>query len=88
MNTSVAGSVDWRALAACLDADPDLFFPASTEGPVATQAAEAKRVCRACPVRVPCLDWALLHSLGYGIWGETDPGERSAARLSLIRGAA
>jgi WhiB family transcriptional regulator, redox-sensing transcriptional regulator len=79
---------DWRMSAACRDLDPDLFFPVGTEGPAATQAAEAKRVCAACPVRVPCLDWALLHSPDYGIWGATLPAERSAVRPYLTRGAA
>lgn len=44
----------------------------------------AKQVCGRCPVASPCLDYALRHRLGYGIWGGTNPQER----LELRRKAA
>ncbi len=50
---------NWRHDAACLDADPDLFFPVGTTGPPLLQVDQAKRICRGCPVRTPCLVWAL-----------------------------
>ena len=50
---------NWRNDAACLGADPDLFFPIGTAGPALDQIDEAKRLCRACPVRERCLAWAL-----------------------------
>jgi WhiB family redox-sensing transcriptional regulator len=71
---------DWRLSAACRDLDPDLFFPIGTAGPAVTQVAEAKQVCLTCPVRQPCLDWALRHYQDYGIWGGTTELERKALR--------
>ena len=49
----------WRDDAACRHADPDLFFPIGATGPALRQISEAKRICRACPARTPCLAWAL-----------------------------
>ena len=44
--------VNWREVAACRDADPDLFFPVGTAGPALRQVEEAKRICRACPAHL------------------------------------
>jgi WhiB family redox-sensing transcriptional regulator len=71
---------DWRLSAACQELDPDLFFPIGSAGPAVTQIAEAKRVCLTCPVRTPCLDWAMRHYQDFGIWGGTTEAERQALR--------
>ena len=42
--------MDWRHRAICRDEDPELFFPVGTSGPALLQIAEAKTVCRRCPV--------------------------------------
>ncbi len=70
----------WRDDAACMHADPDLFFPVGTTGPALRQIDEAKRVCLACPVRTPCLEWALGQGILSGIWGATTEDERRAIR--------
>ena len=72
--------VNWRDDAACHNADPELFFPTGTTGPALRQILEAKRLCRTCPVRIPCLAWALDHSVTDGIWGGTTDDERRAIR--------
>ena len=51
--------MDWRHRAACLDEDPELFFPIGNTGPALLQIDEAKAVCRRCPVVDTCLKWAL-----------------------------
>jgi hypothetical protein len=43
-----APPVDWRKSAACLDEDPELFFPLGTEGHWALQIEQAKAVCARC----------------------------------------
>jgi WhiB family redox-sensing transcriptional regulator len=75
---------DWRDEAACLRTDPDLFFPVSTAGPAQRQVDEAKRICQACPVRTPCLAWALGQGDSSGIWGGTTEDERRAIRRAAI----
>ena len=49
--------MDWRHRSACLDEDPELFFPIGNTGPALLQIEEAKAVCRRCEVREQCLSW-------------------------------
>jgi len=71
---------DWRALSACRDADPELFFPLSAWGPSLTQLATAKEVCARCEVRAECLRFAMSTGQEYGVWGGTSEDERRAMR--------
>ncbi|HLH57606.1 MAG TPA: WhiB family transcriptional regulator [Streptosporangiaceae bacterium] len=71
---------DWRDQAACRNADPDLFFPISTMGPGLRRINDAKRVCAGCPVREPCLNWAVESGEDSGVWGGTTGEERRALR--------
>lgn len=64
-------SDDWQRHAACLGMDPAVFFPEHGES-----TAEAKRVCGGCPVREPCLAYALGHDDQVGVWGGTAARER------------
>ena len=79
----MSAQADWREGAACHHADPDLFFPVGATGPALRQIDEAKRVCQACPVRTPCLTWALDHGVAAGVWGGTTEDERRAIRRAL-----
>jgi len=75
------GERDWRADAACRDADPDLFFPDQGQLP---QTARAKEVCAGCTVRGPCLDNALHGPLArddrHGIFAGTTARDRTRLR--------
>ncbi len=68
--------MDWRQYGACLDEDPELFFPVGTTGPALVQTEDAKSVCRTCPVRAECLRWALESGQESGVWGGTSEAER------------
>ncbi|MGH8908799.1 MAG: WhiB family transcriptional regulator [Egibacteraceae bacterium] len=70
----------WRAKAACLDEDPELFFPAGSTGRAIEQAERAIAVCARCPVRSACLEWALDTGQDAGVWGGTSEDERRAVR--------
>lgn len=65
----------WQTHAACYGMDPDLFFPTKGEG-----AREARLTCAACPVRQPCLQFALDNNEKYGIWGGLATKERRRLR--------
>jgi len=66
----------WRESAACRSLDTDLFFPIGKTGPAVAEIQRAKAVCASCPVRQPCLAFALDTHQGYGIWGGYDEDER------------
>ena len=66
---STRWSEDWRSRSACLDEDPELFFPVGTTGPALCQIEEAKAVCARCPVRAECLQLAIELGVKDGVWG-------------------
>lgn len=61
---------------ACRAADPGLFFPSDDGDLPFDQVAQAKALCRRCPVQQACLAIAIRFREGDGIWGGTTPGER------------
>ena len=67
---------DWWESAACLEADPELFFPVAAHGPGRDEIAQAKEVCAACRVRRQCLQFALATRQMHGVWGGTSEDER------------
>ncbi len=64
---------------ACAGENPAIFFPENNETP-----REALGLCRRCPHRVACLDWAVKTRQSFGVWGGTTAAERDR----MIRGAA
>lgn len=63
----------WMDDARCVGGDPDVFFPPPGNS---EQAQEARVICRRCPVRGDCLEYALEHRIGQGIWGGKTARER------------
>ena len=72
--------MSWQRYGACLDHDPELFFPIGDAGQAVSQLDEAKAVCAGCPVRCLCLEWALLAGINYGVWGGMSETERLALK--------
>jgi WhiB family redox-sensing transcriptional regulator len=68
--------MSWLYQAACRTEEPELFFPIGTSGPALGQIAEAKSVCRGCPVVRECLSWALESGQNSGVWGGMSEDER------------
>jgi WhiB family redox-sensing transcriptional regulator len=66
----------WRDVAACLDVDPELFFPTGITRPALRQMAEAKAVCHRCEVAATCLRWAIESRQDTGVWGGLSEEER------------
>ncbi len=65
----------WQDLANCRGADPNLFFP---ERGASTRTA--KGICRECQVRAECLEFAIVSSEKFGIWGMMSERERRKIR--------
>jgi WhiB family redox-sensing transcriptional regulator len=75
---------DWRAVSACRDTDPSLFFPVGTTGPALEQIAAAKAVCETCEAKDPCLQFALSTNQDSGVWGGTSEEERRKLRRAYV----
>jgi WhiB family redox-sensing transcriptional regulator len=78
-NLIFTGPLTWTSEAAC-EGQPKLFFAGAGERPEAraVREAQARNVCRSCPVLVECRDWAREHR-EYGFWGGESEEERAAA---------
>jgi WhiB family redox-sensing transcriptional regulator len=66
----------WRSLARCRGVDPTIFHPVNDD-----DAEEAKAICALCPVREPCLEYAIAAREKDGVWG----GLTARERRRLIR---
>ena len=71
MTTALA----WQDLAACKGEDVALFYPDKSAG--MTGYREARKICRACPVRHDCLTEALRRQDRYGMLGGLSPRQRA-----------
>jgi len=60
---------DWRQLAACRHAAPELFFSVSASGLSLDQVTQAKAICAGCPVRQQHLAFALDTRQDHDVWG-------------------
>jgi len=69
----------WQARAACRGPNTVIFFPPShfeRKEEREAREARAKSICRACPVRRDCLDYAMRIREPHGIWGGLNEAER------------
>lgn len=78
-------NMDWREKAACLTADPELFFPVGNTGPAVEQIERAKSVCASCPVTEMCLQYAMETGQDSGVWGGLSEDERRALKRRAAR---
>lgn len=74
----------WDDRAACRGKDPALWFPDSS----GDQAIDAKRICRGCEVRGPCLAYAIAANETDGIWGGLTFDRRQKLRRLWVAGDA
>lgn len=69
----------WQTRAACRGPQAVVFYPPSTferKEERRLREARAKDICRTCPVRVECLEYALAIREPHGIWGGLNEAER------------
>jgi WhiB family redox-sensing transcriptional regulator len=72
----------WFEEAACTSSDPDAWWPAK-----GGNIDKAKRICRDCPVRAPCLKYALDTNQKDGIWGGLSVNERRKLKREAAKRA-
>ena len=70
----------WRQQAACHGTDLNPFYPERGQS-----AGPARRVCAKCPVRQPCLEYALSNRITHGIWGGLTDRERRPLQSRLVQ---
>jgi WhiB family transcriptional regulator, redox-sensing transcriptional regulator len=68
--------VEWSSRAACLAAEPELFFPVGATGAALDDISAAKAVCGGCCVLEECRTYALNTRQPFGVWGGLDEQER------------
>ncbi len=61
--------------AKCKKMDPEIFYPKRGQPIV-----NAIQICRVCPVKSDCLEYALANNERYGIWGGASERERRKIR--------
>jgi WhiB family redox-sensing transcriptional regulator len=71
----------WQDKAACRGPHTSLFFPPAhfeRKDDKEARESQAKSICATCPVRKPCLAYALRIREPHGIWGGLNEVERRA----------
>jgi WhiB family redox-sensing transcriptional regulator len=71
----------WQLRALCRGPDSSLFFPPShfeRKDEKEEREAHAKAICRTCPVKRECLEYALRIREPHGIWGGLNELERKS----------
>lgn len=69
----------WQVKAACRGPQAAVFFPPTTferKDEKEEREARAKAICGTCPVRKPCLEYAIRIREPHGIWGGLNELER------------
>lgn len=62
---------EWMRRGNCREEPPSVFFPSDGTGVDA-----ARLLCAACPVKEPCLEYALRNRIDHGVWGGASERER------------
>jgi WhiB family redox-sensing transcriptional regulator len=76
-----APRASWMALGKCRDMDPALFFPSDGVG-----VQDAQRICVICPMKIPCLEYALDNRIDNGVWGGMSERERRRIQFTKPNG--
>lgn len=71
--------VDWMEHGSCRGGSVEVWFPEQPD------FREARRVCRRCPVKDECLDYAMNRPEMFGVWGGTSPTERAELKRARLR---
>jgi len=62
---------EWMAGGRCRDLPPETFFPSDGVG-----VDHARKICAECPMKAPCLEYAMENHIDHGVWGGTSERER------------
>jgi WhiB family redox-sensing transcriptional regulator len=71
---------EWMSQGKCRSLPPETFFPSDGVG-----VEIARRICADCPVKDPCLEYAMANHIDHGVWGGTSERERRRIARSRRR---
>ena len=76
----------WMADGLCRKVGPaDAWFPEKMDADAQAVAESARDICQMCPVKKPCLEWALAGGEQFGIWGGINLGHLKPIDLRRMR---
>jgi WhiB family redox-sensing transcriptional regulator len=64
-------SEPWMSEGRCRELPRGTFFPSDGVG-----VDVARKICAGCPVKSPCLEYALYYRIEHGVWGGASERER------------
>jgi hypothetical protein len=67
-----------RGATPCQESDPDLFYAGTDE--IARGWQDAVKLCKTCPVRRECAEYAVSADELFGVWGGLTANQRKAIR--------
>lgn len=73
------GDETWMEQGACIGYDPEWWYADTYREPAREARRTAITICRGCPVKTPCLEYAMATEPGFerhGIWGALTPDAR------------
>lgn len=83
IDTRLEGT-EWHADANCREKEQRIFFPERGD----SSTKRARRACGSCAVRAECLEWAMEHTVKFGIWGGLSENQREKLRKQQADAAA
>lgn len=72
-------SMAWAEQGACRGSKSSLWFPEPGKN-----APHALAICKECPVRAECLDYAMVNGERFGVWGGTTEKDRRKLRHRYV----
>jgi len=78
---------EWQLRAACRGPQASVFFPPGTferKDEKLAREGRAKEICRTCPSKRPCLDYAISIREPHGIWGGLNEAERKGLMIQAV----
>ena len=66
---------EWTRKALCAEVDPEIFFPDKGE-----RTAHVKQICKACIVKVECLEYSIQNNERFGVCGGLTEHDRRKVR--------
>ena len=73
---------EWKKTAACKGMDRNIFFPTIGYN---QHSRDAIKICKTCPVKQRCTEFAINNKIAFGIWGGLNPNQRQQLKRRRLR---